>query len=94
MAEELITGKGTELIDFSATWCGPCQMLGPVLDEIARERADSLRLVKIDVDAHPDLAAQYGVMSIPAVFLLREGKVVAQAVGYRPKAELESALFG
>lgn len=94
MAEELITGKGTELIDFSATWCGPCQMLGPVLDEIARERADSLRLVKIDVDAHPELAAQYGVMSIPAVFLLREGKVVAQAVGYQPKAALEAALFG
>ena len=94
MAEELITGRGTELVDFSATWCGPCQMLGPVLDEIARERADSLRLVKIDVDAHPELAAQYGVMSIPAVFLLREGKVVAQAVGYQSKAALEAALFG
>lgn len=94
MDGELITGKGTELVDFSAEWCGPCQMLGPVLDEIARDRADSLRLIKVDVDEHPELAARYGVTSIPAVFLLREGKVAAQAVGYQPKAALEAALFG
>ena len=81
------------LVDFWATWCGPCMMLGPVVAEIAAERAGSLKVGKVNVDEAPELAAKYGVMSIPALFLFRGGKVAASAVGYMPKAELEAKLL-
>lgn len=80
------------LVDFWATWCGPCMMLGPVVAEIASERKGTLKVGKVNVDESPDLAARFGVMSIPAVFLFRDGKVAKQAVGYMPKADLLAAL--
>ena len=80
------------LVDFWATWCGPCMMLGPVVAEIASEREGTLKVGKVNVDESPDLAARFGVMSIPAVFLFRDGKVAKQAVGYMPKADLLAAL--
>ena len=80
------------LVDFWATWCGPCMMLGPVVAEIASEREDTLKVGKVNVDECPELAARFGVMSIPAVFLFRDGKVAKQAVGYMPKADLLAAL--
>ena len=80
------------LVDFWATWCGPCMMLGPVVAEIASEREGTLKVGKVNVDESPELAARFGVMSIPAVFLFRDGKVAKQAVGYMPKAELLAAL--
>ena len=80
------------LVDFWATWCGPCMMLGPVVAEIASEREGTLKVGKVNVDESPELAARFGVMSIPAVFLFRDGKVAKQAVGYMPKADLLAAL--
>jgi thioredoxin 1 len=80
------------LVDFWATWCGPCMMLGPVVAEIASEREGALKVGKVNVDECPELAARFGVMSIPAVFLFRDGKVAKQAVGYMPKADLLAAL--
>ena len=80
------------LVDFWATWCGPCMMLGPVVAEIASERESTLKVGKVNVDESPELAARFGVMSIPAVFLFRDGKVAKQAVGYMPKADLLAAL--
>ncbi len=75
------------LLDFYATWCGPCKMQAPVLEEIAQERSD-LTVGKIDVDAEIELAMHYGVSSIPTLILLKQGEVAAKLVGYTPKDEL------
>jgi len=76
------------LVDFWATWCGPCRMLGPIVGEIAAERAATLKVGKVNVDEAPELAAQFGITSIPALLLIKGGKVVATSVGYVPKEEL------
>ena len=89
---EVINSQLPVLVDFWATWCGPCQMLGPVVAEIAEERASTLKVGKVNVDEAPELAARYGVMSIPAVFLFKGGQVVAQSVGYMSKADLLAKL--
>ena len=75
------------VIDFNATWCGPCRMLGPVLEEIAEEDPE-LVVLKVDTDNFNDLAYEYHVSSIPALFYLKNGKVVNQTVGYMPKPQL------
>ena len=82
------------LVDFWAPWCGPCMMLGPIIAEIAAEREGALKVGKVNVDEAPELAAKFGVMSIPAVFLFRNGAVAAQAVGYMSKDELVAKLLG
>jgi len=80
---ELIMGD-LVLVDFFATWCGPCKMLGPVLEELANERAD-VNIVKIDVDENSDLARHNGIMSVPTLMLFKNGKVVSTKSGYMPK---------
>ncbi len=75
------------LLDFWAPWCGPCQMVGPILEEIAAEREDVL-VCKVNVDEQPELAAQFGVSSIPLLVVMEDGKIVNQAVGARPKAAI------
>ena len=80
------------LVDFWATWCGPCQMLGPVLAEVAEEKQDVLTVGKVNVDDCPALAARYGITSIPALLLFRGGEVVGTSVGYVSKDELEAFL--
>ena len=75
------------LIDFWATWCGPCKMIAPFVEEIAAERAD-ITVGKIDVDQEMELAMQFGITSIPTLILMKNGEVAATMVGYRPKADI------
>ena len=84
---EVLKADRPVLVDFSATWCGPCQMLAPIVAEIAREKADVLKVGKTDVDEAPQLAARYGIASIPALLLFKNGDVVATSVGYLSKAD-------
>ena len=79
------------LLDFWASWCGPCRMVGPIVEEIARERTD-VAVGKVNVDEEMELAMQLGVSSIPTLVVLKNGQTVARAVGYRPKAEIEKLL--
>ena len=72
------------LVDFFATWCGPCKMLAPVLEEVAAEVAGRAKIAKVDIDASPDLAQRFGVMSVPTLMVFRGGQVVNQAVGVKP----------
>lgn len=88
---EVLESSKPVLVDFYATWCGPCRMLAPILDEIAAERED-IKVVKIDVDQEPELAAQYKVVSIPSVFVIQNGEVVAQSLGAKPKSQLLAML--
>jgi len=82
------TAKGLVLADFWATWCGPCRMIAPVLEEIDAEMGDKVKIVKVDVDENQETAAQYGVMSIPTLILFKDGEVVDKVIGYRPKEAL------
>lgn len=85
--KEVIKSDVPVLVDFWATWCGPCRMVAPIIAEIAEERKD-IKVGKINVDEEPALAAKYGIEAIPSVFLFKNGEVAAKSVGYRPKAEL------
>lgn len=79
------------LVDFFATWCGPCRQMSPILEQVSEERSD-VKIVKVDVDENQNLAAEYGVMSIPTLIYFKGGKAVSQAVGARSKASLEMML--
>ncbi|SHK80426.1 thioredoxin [Pseudonocardia thermophila] len=89
---DVINSDKTVLVDFWATWCGPCKMVAPVLDEIAGEHKDKIKVAKLDIDANPQSAAQYQVMSIPTMIVFKDGKPVKQIVGARPKAALLNEL--
>ena len=89
--EVLSSSNKPVLVDFWASWCGPCRMVSPIVDEIAAERSD-IKVGKINVDEQPELAAQFGVMSIPTLVVIKNGKVVNQAVGARPKAQILAML--
>ena len=80
------------LVDFWATWCGPCRMLSPVVEEVSEAHADTLVVGKVNVDECPELAQQFGVMSIPTLILFKDGEVVDKRIGYQPKDELEEML--
>lgn len=80
------------LVDFWATWCGPCKMIAPVVEEIAQEYGDKIVVGKIDVDEVPVVAAKYNVMSIPTLIVFENGKEVNRLVGFRPKAQIVAAL--
>lgn len=79
------------LLDFWAPWCGPCRMVGPIVDEISNSRSDIL-VGKVNVDEEMELATEFGVSSIPTLVVMKDGQVAATAVGYRPKADIEALL--
>ncbi|RSL32220.1 thioredoxin [Salibacterium salarium] len=85
-AEE--TSEGVVLADFWATWCGPCKMIAPVLEEIDSEMGDQVKIAKLDVDENQETAGKYGVMSIPTLLMFKDGEVVEQIVGFQPKEQL------
>jgi thioredoxin 1 len=82
-----VVGEGLVLVDFFATWCGPCQMIMPVLDQIAQE-LDYVKIYKVDIDKFRQLAIDFQVRGVPTLILFKDGKVVDQASGYRPKAKI------
>lgn len=85
--EEVVDSKKPVLLDFWASWCGPCQMLLPIVEELARETATA-KICKINVDEQPELAAQFKVMTIPTLVVMKDGKIVTQTVGVKPKAAI------
>ena len=87
---EVLKSDKPVLVDFWAPWCGPCRMLAPVLAEIAAEKADAIKVGKVNVDEEPDLAAKYGISGIPAILLFKDGEVAGTSVGFKPKPELEA----
>ena len=89
--DEVMHSEKLVLLDFWASWCGPCRMVSPIVDEIAAQRSD-IKVGKINVDEQPELAAQFGVMSIPTLLVMKNGKAVNQAVGARPKAQILAML--
>ncbi|MDO5618970.1 thioredoxin [Kocuria sp.] len=86
---EVLNSDKPVIVDFWAEWCGPCRMVGPVLEAIAEENADSVKVVKVNVDDNQEIAAKYGITSIPAVYLFNNGKVQKQSIGAKPKSALE-----
>ena len=90
--QEVLQSDKAVLVDFWAEWCGPCHAVAPVLDRIADERQEELKLVKVNIDEEPDLAARYGVASIPTMILFKDGEPTSAAIGAQPKASLERAL--
>ena len=89
---EVVKSNIPVLIDFWAPWCGPCRMMGPIIEQLAEEYEGKAKVGKVNVDEEGELSQAFGVMSIPTIVLVKDGKVVRQAVGARPKAELEAML--
>ena len=89
---EVLQSELPGLVDFWATWCGPCRMLAPIIEELAQEKEGVIKVGKVNVDEQPALAAQFGIVSIPTVMVFRGGEVTGTMVGYRPKADLEELL--
>ena len=89
--QEVLNAENKVLLDFWAPWCGPCRMVSPIIEEIARERSD-IKVGKVNIDEQPELAQEFGIMSIPTRVVLEKGKIVNHAVGARPKDAILSLL--
>jgi thioredoxin 1 len=89
---EVLASETPVIVDFWAEWCGPCRAVSPILEQIAEERADELRVVKVNIDEEPELQQRYGIMSIPTILLFDGGEPKAAAVGAQPKRMLERSL--
>jgi len=91
---EVLDSKKVALVDFWAEWCGPCRMIGPVVEELSGEYADKALVSKCNVDEHGDVAAQFGIRSIPTILFFKDGELVDRVVGAVPKAVLKQKLDG
>ena len=89
--QEVLQAKGAVMVDFWATWCGPCQMVGPIVEQLAEEQSE-VKIVKVDVDQAQEIAGRYGVLSIPTFVLFKDGKEVRREVGALPKAALRKLI--
>ena len=89
---EVLQSEVPVVVDFWAAWCGPCRMVSPELEALAEAHGDALKVVKVDVDANPEVAGRYGIQGIPTISLFRDGKQVASSVGAKPRAAIESDL--
>ena len=85
--QEVLNSDKPVLLDFFANWCGPCRMVGPILDEIAEERED-IKVCKVNIDEQPELAHRYRIMTIPTLMVLKDGNIVEQSVGAKPKHQI------
>ncbi|PRY67979.1 thioredoxin [Glaciihabitans tibetensis] len=91
-AEDVLNSSDTIMVDFWAEWCGPCRAVSPILDQIASEHSDKIRIVKLNVDDNPQMAMKYQITSIPAMKVFRGGEVVKTVIGAKPKPALEADL--
>jgi thioredoxin 1 len=91
-ADEVLSSEKPIMVDFWATWCGPCRAVSPILDKIAEELADKISIVKLDVDDNPETAMKYGITSIPAMYVFQHGEIVKRVIGAKPKPALEADL--
>ena len=90
--EEVLSASKPVLVDFSAVWCGPCKMLDPIVEQLANEWADQIKVVKLDVDDDPQIAMQYQVMGVPTLMLFVDGEARERLTGYQPKDRITSRL--
>lgn len=90
--KEILEFKGVALVDFWAPWCGPCQMVGPVIEELTEDFDEGVKIGKVNVDEEASLAQKYEIMSIPAVFIFKDGKIVEQIIGAQAKANYKEAI--
>lgn len=86
--QEVVNNGGLVLVDFWATWCGPCRMVAPVLDELATEYSEQLKIVKVNADEEPDLLGRFGISSIPTILVYNNGEIVKTIIGAKPKVGL------
>ena len=88
--QEVLKASSLVLVDFWAVWCGPCRMVAPIVDEISKEYAGKLKVLKLNTDENPDVASKYKIMGIPTLMFFKDGKTVDQGVGAVPKSQLKS----